>query len=479
MSGAYSFAARAVTFASACLLSVSSWGASPSPSVGQAIILDTLWQIPFGSDYASTVSPTERDAHAPFFGLFYIVNRSTDAVGQSITGIQVLNRLVNSGHTDHLDSTLSTEGSYTLDGPLGYVWSKGTSQVGLIPLVRMYDTTTGSPNNGDHRTAVEVSPVPQSQSLPDYHPEGPLGYGYARYPGTDVVLAWQTGGPVTVKSNLATGCALWEWWWNGIQFINDYDYGRQMQTAMYPMDSGSSALEEAGDHWSAPANAPVVDNRHPSPCVTYSAGSSAAGNYQTTAAVALDWSPESFGGGQDNPVIYPSVRLGKTITLDWIGPDAVDRNWPVALYQTNINSPAVTAAVVEAPTGYLTAQFSTYYSYSPSTQTLTQLSPPAGTNYNVPLSVNSPQAIIVSTGTSPTSTAMGIYISNANSGFVLYANPGSSGGQYGANSAKWEVHYYGPITANSWTYKTWVMTDTRQNVVSYLNQLYSWNVVSR
>ena len=45
---------------------------------------------------------------------------------------------------------------------------------------------------------------------------------------------------MTVKSNLAVGCALWEWWWNGIQFVNDYDYGRQMQVAMYPSLSPTS-----------------------------------------------------------------------------------------------------------------------------------------------------------------------------------------------------------------------------------------------
>jgi len=347
----------------------------------------------------------------------------------------------------------------------------------------MYNTQSQSPNAGDHATAVEVAPIPHPQALPTYHPEGPIGYGYARYPGTDNVLAWQTGGAVTVKSNLAVGCALWEWWWNGLQFVNDYDYGRQMQVALYPLD-GSSALGEAGDAWGLPDIA--VDARHPSPCVTFATGTSPSGPYQTTAAVPLDWSPQSFGGGADNPVIYPSVRLGKTITLDWIGPDNIDRNWPVALFQTNIqtpsNSPGISDAFIETPTGYLNAQFNTYYYYNPATQALTQVlaSTVGSAGYNVPLPASGPQAVILASGTSPTSPAMGVYINNPGSGMTFYDNSsGLSTGQYGSNFVKWGALYRGPVPAGTWTYNTWVMTDTRQNVIAYMNQLYTWGVVSR
>jgi hypothetical protein len=461
--------------------------ASPAPSVGPAIVVNTLWEIPLGADYATTVGPSERDAHPPFLGLFYIPSSSADAAGNALPGVQLLYRLLSSTGSDHMDSLTAGEGGYQTEGPLGYAWSKGTSEFGLSPIIRMYDTQPQSANVGDHATAVEVAPVPHPQALPSYFPEGPIGYGYARYPGTDNVLAWQAGGAVTVKSNLAVGCALWEWWWNGLQFVNDYDYGRQMQVALYPLD-GPSTLGEAGDAWGGPSIA--VDARHPSPCVTFATGTSPTGPYQTTAAVPLDWSPQSLGGGSDNPVIYPSVRLGKTITLDWIGPDNIDRNWPVALFQTNIqtpsNSPGVSDAFVETPTGYLTAQFNTYYYYNPATQALTQVpvSTVCGTNcgagYNVPLPASGPQAVILASGTSPTSPAMGVYINNPNSGMTFYDNSsGTSTGEYGSNFVKWGALYRGPVSAGAWTYNTWVMTDTRQNVIAYMNQLYAWGVVSR
>lgn len=457
-----------------------------SPSVGPAVELNTLWEIRLGTDYASTVGSVERDANPPFVGLFYIPTSSTDLAGKALPGVQTLYRILGNSGADHFDSTTAGEGGNATEGPLGYVWSKGTSEFGLSPLIRMYNTTQGSPNFNDHATAVEVSPIPQppspAQTFTGYSPEGPIGYGYARYPGTDVVFAWQSGGGVTVKSNLATGCAIWEWWWHGNQFVNDMDYGRQMQIAMYPMD-GSSALGEAGDSYGEPGH--PVDTRHPSPCVTYSAGVSASGPYMTTAAVPLEWDPSCLGGSPDNPIIYPAVRLGKTITLDWIGPDGIDRNWPVALFQTTINSPPINPAVVEAPTGYLNSNFNNFYYYNPATQALTSVAlndivSVSGTSgYDVPLSASGPQAVIVASGTDPTSPAMAIYINNPNSGFVFYAGVGGTDGQAGTNFSKWEARYYAPITAGGWTYNTWVMTDTMQNVLSYLNQLYAWGVTSR
>jgi hypothetical protein len=265
------------------------------------------------------------------------------------------------------------------------------------------------------------------------------------------------------------------------------DYGRQMQVSMQPQDGplgvGGSTLGEAGDSYGEPDH--PVDTRHPSPCVTYSAGVSASGPYMTTAAVPLEWDPSCLGGSPDNPIIYPAVRLGKTITLDWIGPDGIDRNWPVALFQTTINSPPINPAVVETPTGYLNSNFNNFYYYNPATQALTSValnaivSVSGSSGYDVPLSASGPQAVIVASGTSPTSPAMAVYINNPNSGFVFYAGVSGTDGQAGTNFSKWEARYYAPITAGGWTYNTWVMTDTMQNVLLYLNQLYTWGVTSR
>jgi hypothetical protein len=306
---------------------------------------------------------------------------------------------------------------------------------------------------------------------------------YLRYPGTDKVLVALWGGGVLVKSNLAAGCAVWEWWWNGVEFVNDYDYGRQLQAAMYPKD-GTSALSEAGDGYSSPSI--KVDARHPSPCASFSSAPTGSGPNQTTAAIPLDYFPEKIGGGPHAAIIYPSVRIGKSITLDWIGPDKVERNWPVALYRTIINSPYVKVATVEAPTGYLNSQFNTYYIYDPRNKRLTQVAlgdvrraTSHGPGYDVPLKPG-PQAVILASGAGPNAVAMGVYINNPNSGFVFYDNSiGYHPGEEGSNFVKWEVHYYSAISAGTWTYDTWIMTDTVEHVLSDINQLNAWGLTSR
>lgn len=470
--------------------------AQQSQTVGNGVELNVLWRILLGTDYASTVSSTVAAANAPYSGLYYIAASSTDVTGTALAGVQPLYSLVNSQGTDHMDSLTAGEGGYSTLSTLGYVWTSPGSQAGLSNIFRVYDSQSGSPNAGDHATAVEAAPIPHAENLAYYSPDGPIGNAYARFPGTDNVLAWMTAGGVTAKSNLAVGCALWEWWWSGTEFINDYDYGRQIQIALYPAGS-NSALSEAGDQYGGPTI--NVDARHPSPCVSFSTNLGSNSPNQATAAVPLDFLPANFGGGPNNPVIYPYERLGKSLTLNYVWTDGVNHNWPVALFQTVINSAAATAAfpaVVEAPTGYLNSSFNTYYYYRPTTGALTQVpqttvycdtfgyTPTNGcpqnsptTGYDVP--GVGPGAVILANGPGPNAMAMGVYVNEQYTQFVLYDNStGTSGGQSGSNFAKWEVRYDGGISVPTWTYNTWIMTDTLQNVLAYINQLCSWNVQS-
>jgi hypothetical protein len=436
--------------------------------------LDTLWNLTLGADYMSSVDPNERNAH-PYTATAYISSGTTDVNGTSLQGIQPLYRLLSPSQADHMDSTVAGEGGYTTEGILGYMWSSQSHLPYPLPsgIQRIYDSQPSNPHTGDHASIASITyPIPDFNLFAYYAPDGPpLGYGFSRYAGTLLVNAPVSGGGITVTSNVAAGCAVWAWNTQYNTFINDYDYGRQMQSAVYPHMT-KSALGEAGDMYGTP-DIPV-DARHPSPCVQLST----SGKTQSTMAIPLDWTPDDFGGGINNPVIYPNTYIGKNLALDWIGPDGVDRNWPVALYQTVITSPNPSTSVVEAPTAYLTSQYNNYYKYDPTTKLLTFITAQDVRNagsYNVTL--GGVQAIIVAT--SDWSAAMGVYINDPNTGFVFVDNTsGNSPGEYGSSFVKWEVHYEAGLPAGPWYFNTWIATDSLPNVMHDIDQLYAWGLLS-
>src|SRR5579862_2842211 len=103
-----------------------------------------------------------------------------------------------------------------------------------------------------------------------------------------------TAGGVTVKSNPAAGGSVWSWVWNGIEFINTWDFGREMQAALFTSDAMHSNPTEAGDTYSRRADrigSPVdsLSNR---------------GNTQSSRAMPLEFNPQNFGGAAGEPVVW-------------------------------------------------------------------------------------------------------------------------------------------------------------------------------
>ena len=333
---------------------------------------------------------------------------------------------------------------------------------------------------GTFLAAQQSTPAPEAPIKVNSAPRNPLAAGdaSAKSRRSDVSLVKLHRKPLTIYSNAAAGCSIWEFWARGVQFINDYDYGRQMQAAFYPHHS-NSALGEAGDQFGT-RDIPVAA-RHPSPCASIQTH----GRTQTSLAIPLEWNPQHFGGGKDTAILYPNTRIGKSITLDWVGPDEKDRNWPLALYETIVQSPAECIAVVEAPTGYLNQQFNRYYTYDPISKALTPYSAASirAANpdhvFNPPLP-RGPQAVILASGTGSDALAMGVYINDLYSGFVFVDNSDTnSGGQYGSGFTKWEVHYDGGLPRGEWRYKTWIAADSVKNLMADFDQLYAWRVKSR
>jgi hypothetical protein len=147
--------------------------------------------------------------------------------------------------------------------------------------------------------------------------------------------------------------------------INNWDYGRQVQTDIFPLDYANPT--EAGDTWS----------NYPQPAVNHGSPVALAENVgltQRTRSVPLEYDPDGtqqcvyqappgpcpgFGGGQDNPVVWQDVLLGKDLTLDFNGLG------PVALYSTFMQVPKALAlgTAREIPVIYARANFYRMFTY--------------------------------------------------------------------------------------------------------------------
>ncbi len=142
-------------------------------------------------------------------------------LNQSATGTRAINRLYrNASPYDHLNSIATSEGDYQFEHVLGYAHT-GTDS-GLAEIKRWFNATVT-----DHLTAFNG----EDPTVHGYTFETVLGYGFPRY-GQDCEQNYSvTAGGVTIRANKVAGGAVSELIWNGKQFINNFDYGRQIQTA--------------------------------------------------------------------------------------------------------------------------------------------------------------------------------------------------------------------------------------------------------
>jgi hypothetical protein len=268
-----------------------------------------------------------------------------------------LQRYYNASNGDHMESlaTLDPANGYTYEGPLGFVW---TSQLtGMVPLRRLLRSLPF-----DHATAHSGDLLP-----PDYIEEGPMGYAFPRWLTLNEHLLPLTAGDVTIKSNRVAGGAIWEWHQGGFQYVNDYDYGRQIQGALF---IGAEAVNptEAGDMYTRPQDS----WKHGSPLV----GAGNDGATQLTDAVPLQWTPELYGGDSTHPVVWLGYQIGKAITLNFNGMPRVAR------YQTRITAGTFHPSVkVSVPIVFAVAALDQYYTYDVGRDILTPVSVPEECTY--------------------------------------------------------------------------------------------------
>lgn len=421
-------------------------------------VLNTLWRVDVsGPQRMTTWQSSERNAFSSEGQIWYA---PTGSLGSTT---QTLYRLYQGSIPDHMDSPNLGEGGYSTDGPLGNPWNSWSAPPGTAQLVRAYNPTA-------HVHAL-LQPNESLSGFTNLEQNGL--FGYPRYNLAAEDLLTLSAGGVTIQSNRVAGGAVWTWSWNGAQFVNHDDYGREMQSDVLVANNNP---DEAGAI--ADQSVPTQD-KHGSPLLSASNN----GNTQSTRAIPLEFDPVGRGytSNHDQPVIYKDVVIGKDVTLNYNGMG------PVAKYTTYLSMPsAVVNAQVEIPATYMpsghsSGQFETFYTYDAVTDTFAPPTQPltacderqVNVDSTPPLYGSGYRGVVISDDSG--THAMGVYgVGITQGGSVSYMTLWDlTGPGCGFDVTKFAA-VYGPATipAGVSTYTTYIVTGTKDQVHSLMHQLY-------
>lgn len=432
---------------SACIAAAAAF---VTPALAQdTVILTPIWRLNVNStDSMSTPLLSEVLLYPSDGALFYIPARQrndTTALYRVTSGI------------DHMDTPVPGEGGYATEGIMGYPFATPLAGQALVEMVRGF-------NGFDHRL------MKKGETQAGYATPGMGLYGYQRFNNLAEGNNTIAGGGVTVQSNTVAGGAVWNWQWNGIEYVDTQNFGRSIQTAMFWTNSISGRLHnpvEAGDRHSNSATAAAL--RHGSP-ILYNHN---VGLTQITRGIPLDFTPSNFGGGTEHPVVYRDMVIGKDLHLNYNGMGAVVQYESVVYSEQNI-----AAVRVEAPTGYLKTTFNTFYSYDASTQLRPQVVP-----QNCPADYTQPGSYVDFT---PASGYGGIIMSNAaqTAAMGVYGRTTGVGGKVTSftmfdfigncgDTVKWAANYAGTLPGGESRYKVYIVTGTLTDVTAKMRQLFT------
>ena len=425
-------------------------GAPLNPAHNQVLnILGRFWMPNFGDgDHMTTTNPDENPGGTFEGQMFYVP-------AGNASGTHALFRLLASN--DHMDSAQAGEGGYTTEFILGYPFD--SPNLGLCEIRRWF-----SQAQTDHMTAF----CNEDAGAQGYQKEGVLGYGFPRHGNNCEVPIAVAGSGVTIVSNLAAGGAISELWWNGKQFINDYDYGRQVQIAFNQALPGETDNPtEGGDKWGCPGARPA-GWAHGSIVLSYSVEQGRL----TTLTSPLQWSPENFGGGRNNPVRWLGT-IGKTVELDFAQiPHAIK-------WTTTITFPGGANFLdLEIVTAYLNSEFNRFYAYDAFQQSLADMTSNVPNGGCLDPSQDArlrPIAGGVIISTSDGAYALGVYRRYGRNNFGLCKFLGSGGtGKYGFQTTKWNVLQRQPngISPGTHSFTVYLVVGTLQDAVSTMRTLF-------
>jgi hypothetical protein len=432
----------------------------PKSTVPTPTGLRTLYRIISGTDRRTTVGSGERTSFPLESQTYYV----PDQAGNSR---ETLNRVVNSSGTDYADAISDLSG-YSQDMELGFPWNNGNT-AGAAQLEEAFNSLTG-----DHAL------LAPSENLLGYVRQPLAAYGYPRYGNAAEVLLSLSAGGVTVQSNAVAGGSTWRWFWNGVEFLNHNDYGREIQSAFYFDGPQLINPNEAGDRLTF--NFLDQSVKHGSPILKFEN----QGNTQVTRAIPLNWDPAQFSGDQDHPVIWDGLVIGKDLTLNF------DNLGPVARYTTHLILPDAAKGGMETPSIWLRSSFNRFWTYDASTKTLVEVTSSVGDG----CSKGNPYFFHASFGgtiasDASGSNAIGVYaVSVASGGSISYISIGrficwgDGPDESGSDTLVMDAIKGGGdgVSANvvfpagESTQNVYIITDSVQNVTARMDDLFAAGV---
>lgn len=284
---------------------------------------------------------------------------------------------------------------------------------------------------------------------------------FARVPKTlSAVSAVQTyqisadvfGSPLVIATSLRTAGAISSLQWRGQDFINDLDHGRELQSAS-AYDGYGECLNptEAGSR------------RDLSTSTSQLLGIRASGNQLSTTVRMAFWTPAGDPypsgcggpGGQvhaQNTADLSNDLISKQVTIGYSGLENVIEY--LVTFQT---AEPHSSAVFEVLTGYMTADFTSFWAFDPERNAIQPLSAEPG---------EQTQPVILST---PQQThAMGIYspdLPQGNLGYGRFAFPG--------DTMKWNAVFRRDDTPpGNYNFRTYVVVGNLEQVKTSMEALH-------
>lgn len=293
--------------------------------------------------------------------------------------------------------------------------------------------------------------------------------------GTATISAQAGPWPITIQTCAHDAGAICSLNWRDKEFINDYDHGRQLQSAVHFNDWGEDFNPtEAGGAWTTKCtfNANANDCNNPSPSSSVLQAMWTAGNVLATQTDMAFWR-QPAGRAQQSGYI-----LNKQVTIGYMGmPHVIE-------YLTQYTIPAgeprsLTSGIFEVVTGYMHEDFSQMMTFdvkNGATNTVVLDKGPGEQSLPIIFSTNtgshamgiyspdSPQQGLPSLGYGRWDHAHDKYI-DANGNYVSVP--------VAANTYKWNNVFRVSNPSGTYHFRSYVIVGSLENVKVSMQQLFS------